>query len=370
MQKSRNILIIFALYGASLFVTFTYVLVGVIRGATLEAVFQVITIYAISPLLWICVAIAIRSRINSEIFAKWIAFLVISAATSVAFFFYLFINYGGEAVAFFIETANINLNDGYVGATMSVYGSFIFLTGALFASPTIIKNLTLRIFCLICVLVVVVTSGRSALILSMLIGAAIFLLFLKVDRKSKSSFGGGIALIAVFIFGLCAYFYASSIDLNLIFQLFFEELTSGGGEERVEQAIALLKGVGDTWALGAGHGVGVDYVRSEIYPWRYELVWFATLYRVGLIGFLIYFLPLIFYFSRFFWFYRKRLLSRLDVFMFGGFFCALLASNTNPYIEAYVFQWMYIVPFVFLMLKSKSRTDSDIAVESLRAKIS
>ena len=64
MEKSRNILKIFALYGVSLFVTFAYILVGVIRGATSEAVFQVITIYAISPLLWILVSIGITERRN------------------------------------------------------------------------------------------------------------------------------------------------------------------------------------------------------------------------------------------------------------------------------------------------------------------
>jgi hypothetical protein len=353
MNKSRRLLEILFLYGLTLFVTFFYVLVGIIKGAPSVAAFQVITVYTISPILWISVAAGIDSRIGYETFSKWISFLTCSAAASVALFFYLFINYGPESVLFFIETANVNLNDGYVGATMSVYGSFIFLTGALFAVPTIIKSLFLRIFCLLCILIVAVTSGRSALILSMFVGASIFLILRRADNEDRKRTKGGLAILLIVAVGILGYIYISSVDLGLIFQLFYDEVVSGGGEERVQQAISLIRGTVDTWALGAGHGIGVDYIRSEDYPWRYELVWLANLYRVGAVGFLIYFLPVFFYFARFFWFYRKESLSKVDVFMFGGFFCALIASNTNPYAEAFAFQWMYVIPFVFLMLKKK-----------------
>jgi hypothetical protein len=37
--------------------------------------------------------------------------------------------------------------------------------------------------------------------------------------------------------------------------------------------------------------------------------------------------------------------------MFCGFVCAFLGTNTNPYIEAFVFQWMYVIPLVALAIE-------------------
>jgi hypothetical protein len=41
-----------------------------------------------------------------------------------------------------------------------------------------------------------------------------------------------------------------------------------------------------------------------------------------------------------------RLLPARHKFMFCGFVCAFLATNTNPYIEAFILQWMYVIPLV------------------------
>ncbi len=351
LKKSQRLVRIFGVYGLTLFVTVTYLLLGVVEGATADAVFQVLTIYVVSPFLWILIAAAIESRLGLDRVPEWLGYLTVACVVSVCLFFFLFLNYGAASVSFFIETANVNLNDGYVGATMSVYGSFIFLAGAFFSSPTIIKNIPFRIFCLISILGVAVTSGRSAVILSIILGLLIFLVVRNKGRLRKNRGNGGAALLSVFIFALFAYFYFSEINLDFILQLFFEKIADGGGVERVEQAAALWDGIRETAGLGAGHGIGVDYVRSDVNPWRYELVWLATLFRVGIVGFLIYLLPAIIYFKRFYYFFKRRLLRDVDIFLFGGFFCAFLASNTNPYAEAFIFQWMYVLPFVFMMLK-------------------
>ena len=63
---------------------------------------------------------------------------------SVGVFFYLYLTRGAAAVAFFFKGANVNLNNGFAGATMHVYGSLIFLCGAFFSSPELIRNRLLR----------------------------------------------------------------------------------------------------------------------------------------------------------------------------------------------------------------------------------
>lgn len=35
--------------------------------------------------------------------------------------------------------------------------------------------------------------------------------------------------------------------------------------------------------------------------------------------------------------------------MFGGFMTALLATNPNPYIEVFTFQWIYVLPVAHLV---------------------
>ncbi|MCT7061868.1 hypothetical protein, partial [Salmonella enterica] len=85
---------------------------------------------------------------------------------SVAVFFYLFLTRGAAAVSFFFEGANVNLAEGFSGATMHVYGSMIFLCGGFFSSPEVIKHRSLRFSLLAMLLICALTSGRSALILS------------------------------------------------------------------------------------------------------------------------------------------------------------------------------------------------------------
>jgi len=80
-------------------------------------------------------------------------------------------------------------------------------------------------------------------------------------------------------------------------------------------------------------------------------VWLATLYRVGILGTLIYALPFALYIlAALRLAYRRRLPSR-HKFLFSGLVCALLATNTNPYIEAFAFQWMYVIPLVALFIE-------------------
>ena len=71
---------------------------------------------------------------------------------------------------------------------------------------------------------------------------------------------------------------------------------------------------------------------------------------VGLVA-LIYALPFLLYFFGVLRLAFARRLPAQHKFMFCGLFCAFLATNTNPYIEAFCFQWMYVVPLVALFVE-------------------
>lgn len=348
------------MYGASVGVTFVYLLVGLMRGSSDQALFQTLFIYIISPGLWILITGGILATFKTDQLVRLMENYAILGAASVGLFFYMFLNMGGpEAVSFFIdpEMANVNLQEGYAGATMHVFGTMIFVTSALFAMLTIGVVNTKLLIMLGATAVVAISSGRSALMLSIPIGLAMGMLLrpglygqpsnliaFAIGKQVAIAIGAAVAFIAI----LSAL---TEIDVFYIIEGFWEELTGGGGSERTNQAAALFDGILETFGIGAGHGQGVSYIRSEKYPWRYEIVLLATVYRVGVIGAAIYAWPFIRYGWGVFETWKQKRLTNFDVFLFAGAFAAFLAAATNPYIEAYTFHWMYVMPLTIFLVR-------------------
>ena len=305
-----------------------------------------------SPALWILVAGGVLATFESDSLERMMENNAIFGAASVGLFFYLFLNGGPEAVSFFIEpeNANVNLVDGYSGATMHVYGTLLFMSSAMFAMLAVGEMGTKLLITLGILVVVAVTSGRSALMLSVPVGLVLGALLrpgIHGQRAGTIAWAlgkqVGIAVLAgiVFIILLSSF---TEVDVLYIIGGFWEELSGGGGSERTNQANALFDGIISSFGIGAGHGIGVNYIRSEMYPWRYEIVLLATIYRVGFAGALVYAWPFIRYGWGVFETWKHKRLTNFDVFLFAGCASAFIAAATNPYIEAYTFHWMYVLP--------------------------
>jgi hypothetical protein len=345
----RNLL---ALYACTVIVTVFYVIVGGLHDAPLVAMAQVAAVYIVSPLVWIIIAEALYRQLGVDRLIEWLILLSILCVMSVAAFFYLFLTRGAAAVEFFFEGANVNLNEGFSGATMHVYGSMIFLCGGFFSTPELIKNRLLRFSLLVTMLVCALTSGRSALILAVPIGWVLgwILSSRTVEHVGKSAIArliqyGFPLLIAIMaaLYLLQAY---TQVSIASVLSTVFDKVASGGGSARAEMSRSLYEGIFDNGGLGAGHGVGVSFISDPLHPWRYEVVWLATLYRVGIVGTVIYVMPFMLYAIGVVRLALARLLPARHKFMFCGFVCAFLATNTNPYIEAFALQWMYVIPLV------------------------
>ncbi|MGY0652468.1 hypothetical protein ACW7GZ_11520 [Luteimonas sp. A537] len=355
-------------------VTLFYMGIGMNSGAPLEAMWQILVIYVVSPLLWIIIFAAMVQIASAEALERVFVSVSLLAAASVALFYFLYFSFGSSSVSFFREGANLNYKDGYAGATMHVYGALIFFTSGLFASPGIIRSNVLRAVLLGGLALAAITSGRSALIMSIPLGAALGIVFQgrlaggsDGRRRSFIRMSKGVLFVA---FGVLSVAFLlpvfTDVDISLIVGMFWDELSSGGGSARSEQARALLEGVGEHYGLGAGHGVGVDYIRSYTFPWRYEMVWVATLFRVGLIGALVYSVAFVMCFAAFCRLAINRSLSELDLFLGVGFVSAVLASNTNPYIEAFTLQWMFALPIVWFLVRPACAQSSARSVAHLR----
>ena len=346
-----------ALYACTVIVTVVYMVVGGMHDAPQDAEIQVAAIYILSPLLWTIIADGLLRQLGTDRLIDWFAVLSLLCALSVALFFYLYLTRGAAAVTFFFEGANVNLNEGFAGATMHVYGSLIFLCGGFFGSPELIKNRLMRLALLAMLLVCALTSGRTALILAVPLGWFLGLLLSSrtTGRRQKSPVFRivryGLPMLIAVITALVLLQAYTQISLSTVLDAVSTKLASGGGSARVQMTHSLSAGILANDGLGSGHGVGVDFISDTVHPWRYELVWLATLYRVGILGTLIYALPFALYIlAALRLAYRRRLPSR-HKFLFSGLVCALLATNTNPYIEAFAFQWMYVIPLVALFIE-------------------
>lgn len=346
-----------ALYACTVIVTLFYMAVGGLHDAPAEAMRQVLLIYIVSPLLWTIVADGLLRQLGTDRLIGWFVLLSLLCAVSVALFFYLYLTRGAAAVSFFFQGANVNLNEGFSGATMHVYGSLIFLCGGFFGSPELIRSRLLRLALLAMLLVCALTSGRTALILAVPLGWFLGLLLTPrtTVQPHRSSIlriiRYGVPMVVAVAIALMLLDAYTQISLSKVLDAVTTKLASGGGPARVEMTRSLFAGILANDGLGSGHGVGVAFVSDTEYPWRYELVWLATLYRVGMLGTLVYALPFLLYIVAVIRLAIGRRLPPRHKFMFCGFVCAFLGTNTNPYIEAFVFQWMYVIPLVALAIE-------------------
>jgi hypothetical protein len=171
-----------------------------------------------------------------------------------------------------------------------------------------------------------------------------------INKGEKFSAQRIFLMLTILILAVGALYYfvtvVSNVDLSYTFETVFSKIGDGGGEERRDQWVALLDGISQNSGLGAGHGIGVSLVRSEQFPWKYELFPVAMVYRVGIVGFSLLVAPYLIYMVRFLGATFRREVSKIESFMFAGFLGMFVASATNPYPESFIFQWMLIGPMV------------------------
>lgn len=349
----RNFILMWA---ASAVVTLGYLFVGYLNGAPEDAFFQIPFVYIVSPMLW---AIALHGALLRYGIVKVVDALIIlmvAAIASQAYYFWAYSALGPQAVEFMAGTPNVDLTNDSVAAVMYVFGSMIFLYGGLMASPEIIRSKLLRYGLVLLAIGSTFTSGRSALILSLFLGASVSLVAspMFVRKRSSNAILNIVIIGAVFV--VCGAVLARlyGVDILVPLENLLDKVVSGGGAGRSDYSPELFYGALNGGFLGAGHGVGVRYVVDYRYPWRYEVVGLATLYRVGIFGAVIYALPFVFAITKSLRLWRSNLLTPQEKFLCAGLIAAFVATNTNPYIEAYAFQWMYVLPSVYFIGLRKS----------------
>jgi hypothetical protein len=215
-------------------------------------------------------------------------------------------------------------------------------------------------------LIMTVLSFRVALLTVVTVSPFITLVFLALIPSSKKvlsirSMMHIVVFIAVLLMGINVYLdYNYDFNLFKIYDVFIDKFNFEVDDAQIlrkEQFIHLIDGFLENPLLGAGHGAGVGYVRSEE-EWAYELYYVALLYQVGTIGFLAYLSIIV-------WVYWEgiRIIregSAMCSYMVSamvGMTCLLIANATNIYLLKFDFMWTIFLPIGIInysyIIKSK-----------------
>ena len=350
LSSINNMITLFLI---SSFIHVIYIAYGFSDHGNFEFLLINLLTFLVMPFVWILISLWAVSKITTINVVRIIALLTILACGSVAIYFYLFLNFGSYAVSFFVRNSNVLIADGQASAAMFVYATLIFSASAFLAAPHVIRSIPLRVMIIIILVVTALTSGRSALIVSLAIGAFIGIGMMVIaaskGRRAKDSISFStyfVVLFAVFIAAMGLDSIIDEVNLFDTFENLFSKISAGGGFERTDQYTSLMQGISQTNGLGAGHGVGVNFIRDFSYPWRYELFFLSMVYRVGIIGAAIILIPYLVYV---FAFAKRALYGTVEashVFLFAGFCGSMFAAATNPYPESYIFAWCYILPII------------------------
>ena len=200
-------------------------------------------------------------------------------------------------------------------------------------------------------LVALMFSGKRALWVVVALSPFIALVMMRAygARLPVARLGGFAAIILVAL-GTAAVAY--ELDPVAIWDDFAKGFDFAAQEEHVgawrrkEQFFALLAGWEASPLFGAGHGgPASDKFGLEEESFAYELSYVALLFHVGLVGVVIYALPLAWLYYRSIKLMREDPTSRAMMApLLVGMTGFLIANATNPYLEKFDYLWVIFLP--------------------------
>lgn len=212
-------------------------------------------------------------------------------------------------------------------------------------------SIFISIFCILMI-------GRRAMLVIALISPIIIILLFKISHVEKNIKIKNIVffLILIFLFS-CLVFYYFDLDFEIYTNDFFQAFGFDSSSTdrrssgvRGEQFYALMEGWMQKPFFGFGHGAGVaTSVRDIDTPWAYELTYIALLFQVGILGFCIYLLAVLWYLLKSILIVKADMSSAFLILPpLAGSISFLIASATNPYLLKFDYLWTIFFPVLIL----------------------
>lgn len=341
---------IYFVIGAGVVVNLIYLAIGMQNTSYPDVLFyQIVTVYIISPIFWSIFGVYLFKYYG----ASWVSsrLVVFGLLGSIVTFlaYYLWDSNNIELLQLItgMDDVMVDLRAGRIGARLHVYGSLIFIYTAMFGLIT--KSLDIKNAAIVFIFfITAIFSGRQFLLLSFFVGYGLFLVYsfnnfnknLKL-LKTNVVFVGFIVMLMF----MDVYFEVHAIDT------LYRKLFGFSGDLRSTQVENLFEGINSNLLLGSGHGATVADDRLKSRVWSYEVLSVATVYRVGVVGFLVFSIPLLLSIKRYFKLCRLGLVSAVDSFFMFGLISTSLSIFSNPYLESIEFQWAYFIPYVYFLMR-------------------
>lgn len=342
-----------------------FMLLGSINGA--PGAVRVGTVYVVWPLVYtLLVAGTARQTTIDGLFKTLVLAGIAIAVYSLSFIFNA-VGWLPDALYFELDQGQgFSLYEGMVEYSLHSISTLLFLVPFLLAALSTwprgslmpVSRFWLWSSFLFGV-VLVLLSGRRALLLVVAI-APFFILFLQrfLPHQYKprvAKWRVGLALvILVSVLGVYGYlqslFGLSIGGLSEMFMTGFDFGGNASASARGEQFVALVREWSEHPFFGLGHGASAGgSVRSEEFPWAYELSYVALLFHTGLVGFAIYTAGVGWIFLMGLRMIRSG--GRWAFYMLPalvGMGCFLIGNATNPYLEKFDYIWVIFLPVALI----------------------
>ena len=259
----------------------------------------------------------------------------------------------------------------FQGAAFGNYGGFIEfrtygLTTVIYGFPFVLSVILVRrgelrglrklgiYLILLAIVLAILGSGRRAFWLVMLITPFIILPFLQMSACSLkpvpllSLAFKSVVLASLAIAGVIAFLGLDPIALADQFVSAFQGQEASSGV-RFLQAASLWSAFTESPLIGHGFGSTVDIVRSQDTPWAYELSYLALLMNVGLLGFLIYSIAILWVVLKGVELSRKNAeFAKLFLPLVAALCTFLIMNATNPYLGKFDYLWVIFLPVALI----------------------
>lgn len=298
--------------------------------------------YCISPFCWIVIGTYLKATFDYRKIIKLLSVISFFSLGSVIVLYALMsMGYISIVKLFF---ANPNIDTNKLGFTLHVYGTLIFFA-INFKTITQLFPKFLVILYTLLFIITIFLSGRTALILTFLLGVFYYFIFNFLNIKKSVAIS---MFLMIFLFIGLAYNYRMvedyfSIDLSQYIETNLNKVKESGGEERSQQTKEIIEAI-KNYPYGTGFDE-VFIIRDYVKRFNYEVLILATIMRFGILTFIIILASMV---SIMGWNIRNLFKDRLENFWLLGFISILLSSFTNPYLESIAFQWMFFLPIVFM----------------------
>lgn len=341
-------------------------ILGLIEGA--PGALRSLSVDILWPVSFYLIGMTLNSERDYAFLLKYmILFTVVLGAFDL---WYCLGNLGLLPLPGFFVALDLDLRFGYYGSFIQYMNThqatFIFMTpftvALLFDLKKIGKYIhpfwviiafSLELACLL-------MSGRVALqVVSAL--SLVFVMFFRfflhrvireiVPRKKKNVLPSFYLIILVLLAGLLIMPRILSLDIGKIWDYIANKFSSSISESdnvRLLQFNALMSGWLESPIFGHGTGSYTTEVVREIVdqPWAYELSYCALLFQKGLVGFVIFFVMVLWILHAIWVKIKRRIYPEYLALPFLiGFICFLIANAADPYLSKFGYMWVLFIPF-------------------------